>query len=68
VHAAHLGHPLLGDHLYGDGISVGSYERFALHARRVNFPHPVSGEEMTVEAPLPSEFLDAAALLRAAGA
>jgi len=64
VHAAHLGHPLLGDHLYGDGIPVGSYERFALHARRTRFPHPVTGEEIEVTAPLPPAFEQAIAVLR----
>jgi len=67
VHAAHLGHPLLGDHLYGDGLPVGRYERFALHARRIAFRHPVTHAPLTVEAPLPAEFEDAIALLRAAG-
>ncbi|MHC4955783.1 MAG: RluA family pseudouridine synthase [Planctomycetota bacterium] len=66
VHAAHLGHPLIGDHLYGDGLSVGAYERFALHARRTSFPHPVTGEETTIEAPLPAAFFDAIEILRTA--
>lgn len=64
VHAAWLGHPLLGDHLYGDGIPVGSFERFALHARRVRFRHPATGAEIAVEAPLPAAFVEALALLR----
>ena len=67
VHAAHLGHPLLGDHLYGDGLPVGGYERFALHARRTRFPHPVGGEAIEIEAPLPATFLEAIALLRSVG-
>jgi 23S rRNA pseudouridine1911/1915/1917 synthase len=66
VHAAHLGHPLIGDHLYGDGLPVGAYERFALHARHVAFNHPVTGAELAVEAPLPDAFTDAMALLRRA--
>jgi len=66
IHAAHLGHPLLGDHLYGDGIPVGCFERFVLHARRVAFRHPVTGVEQVVEAPLPASFLDAVAELRRA--
>ena len=56
VHAAHLGHPLLGDHLYGDGIAVQGFERFALHARAVAFRHPVTGVEMAVQAPAPAGF------------
>jgi len=66
VHAAHLGHPLLGDHLYGDGIPVGSFERFALHARRTRFPHPITHESMEVTAPLPPAFADAVDLLNIA--
>jgi len=66
VHAAHLGHPLLGDHLYGDGLPVGTYERFALHARRTRFPHPVTGEPMEITAPLPSAFEDAVRVLKLA--
>jgi 23S rRNA pseudouridine1911/1915/1917 synthase len=64
VHAAHLGHPLIGDHLYGDGIPVGRFERFALHARLVTFRHPVTGAATTVEAPLPEEFTEAISILR----
>jgi 23S rRNA pseudouridine1911/1915/1917 synthase len=64
VHAAHLGHPLLGDHLYGDGIAVGAFERFALHARSVVFRHPVTGADVAIEAPLPEAFRDAIVLLR----
>jgi len=64
IHAAHVGHPLLGDHLYGDGIAVGDFERFALHARAVAFVHPFTGSETTVEAPLPQAFRGALELLR----
>lgn len=66
VHAAHLGHPLLGDHLYGDGIPVGRFERFALHARRTRFPHPITHDSMEVTAPLPPDFVDALDLLHLA--
>jgi len=64
VHAAHLGRPLLGDHLYGDGLPVGSYERFALHARRTLFPHPITHLPMEVTAPLPPAFHEAVEILR----
>ena len=64
IHAAHLGHPLLGDHLYGDGIPVGEYERFALHAWQTRFPHPVTGEPVSIEAKPPRLFTGAIALLR----
>lgn len=64
IHAMHLGHPLLGDHLYGDGIPVGEYERFTLHAWRTRFPHPVTGESMEIVAEPPKLFADAITLLR----
>lgn len=63
VHAAHLGHPLLGDHLYGDGIPAPGFERFALHARSVRFVHPVTRGETVIEAPLPEPFRAAIAFL-----
>ncbi|MCZ8513337.1 RluA family pseudouridine synthase [Paenibacillus filicis] len=58
VHMSHLGHPLLGDALYG-GRSEG-LSRQALHGERLVFPQPWTGEPVEVEAPLPA---DLAALL-----
>lgn len=53
VHLAHLGHPLLGDDLYGGpGGAIG---RQALHAADVSFRHPETGEPMTWTAPLPED-------------
>lgn len=63
VHAAHLRHPLLGDHLYGDGIPLPGFDRFALHARSVRFLHPVTGADTVIEAPLPAPFGAAIAFL-----
>ncbi len=65
VHAAHLGHPLLGDHLYGDGLPLPGWESFVLHARTIAFTHPVSGAPMQIEAPLPHGFEDALVALNA---
>jgi 23S rRNA pseudouridine1911/1915/1917 synthase len=56
AHLSHLGHPLLGDQLYG-GATGPSVGRMALHAHALVFPHPASGEEITVEAPLPPDLL-----------
>ena len=50
VHMAHLGHPLLGDDLYG-GTLV-HINRQALHCRRIQFVHPMTGERMVFEAEL----------------
>jgi 23S rRNA pseudouridine1911/1915/1917 synthase len=51
VHLANAGHPIAGDRLYG-GKTVG---RFFLHAWRIGFTSPATGERVTVEAPSPSE-------------
>lgn len=58
VHMSHIGHPVLGDHLYG-GEKPWLIERQALHARRLAFDHPVTGQHMELEAPLPQDMLDA---------
>lgn len=52
VHLASRGMPILGDSLYGKK----DCPRFMLHAESLTFLHPVSGEEMTVKAPLPDGF------------
>jgi 23S rRNA pseudouridine1911/1915/1917 synthase len=53
VHLAHIGHPILGDSLYG--IPSALISRQALHAKTLRFTHPVSGEEMEIEAALPED-------------
>lgn len=58
VHLSHIGYPVVGDHLYG-GENPWLIERQALHARRLSFHHPVTGNLMEVEAPLPQDILDA---------
>lgn len=52
VHMSHLGHPLYGDTLYG---SKTKGNRQALHAAKVEFPHPISGEVIECEAPFIEE-------------
>lgn len=56
VHMSHIGHPVLGDHLYG-GENPWLIERQALHAAQLSFFHPVTGEPVTVDAPLPQDML-----------
>ncbi|ASS76374.1 hypothetical protein CIG75_16385 [Tumebacillus algifaecis] len=51
VHLTHLGHPLLGDRQYGH-VGLNLLKRQALHASKVSFNHPASGEVIVVEAPL----------------
>jgi 23S rRNA pseudouridine1911/1915/1917 synthase len=53
VHLAHLGHPILGDNIYGRGKD---FQRLALHAYGIEFEHPVTGHKFTSCSPLPSIF------------
>lgn len=58
VHLASIGHPVLGDGRYGR--AHGPFEgfgRLALHAESVGLTHPVTGERLDIEAPLPPELL-----------
>jgi 23S rRNA pseudouridine1911/1915/1917 synthase len=69
VQLAESGWAVLGDSLYGPvstrthpaAVAVG---RQALHSRRIVFPHPITGERLVVEAPLPADFLTAVDVLR----
>lgn len=63
VHFASIGHPLLGDPLYG-GKNQPSVGRLMLHARRIEFTHPTTGQPMVFEAPEPPEFLQEVEKLR----
>jgi 23S rRNA pseudouridine1911/1915/1917 synthase len=70
VHMAHIHHPLVGDPLYGGGLklpkratpelaaALRGFRRQALHAERLSFEHPASGEPMAFQAPRPAD-LDA---------
>jgi 23S rRNA pseudouridine1911/1915/1917 synthase len=64
VHMQAIGHPVLGDHAYG-GPSRFGLERQFLHAERLAFPHPVTGEEVDVSSPLPEDLATALELARA---
>ena len=54
VHMSHIGHPVAGDFLYGTEFSGGML-RHALHASRLSFTHPVTGETVDLFAPLPDD-------------
>ena len=56
VHLASLGHPLLGDTVYGAKKPVPGLAGQCLHARRLSFVHPRTGERLTLECPLPAWF------------
>jgi 23S rRNA pseudouridine1911/1915/1917 synthase len=68
VHLAHLGHPVLGDATYGGRTELAArlgLERPFLHAARLTFPHPGSGDPIRVTDPLPDDLrgpLEAAGL------
>ena len=55
VHMAYIGHPLLGDPLYGTGPS-GGFTRAALHCSRMEILHPFTREKISICAPLPEDF------------
>lgn len=68
VHMAHLGHPLLGDPVYGRPFQpprlwpeearavVTAFRRQALHGAALEFTHPMRGERLSFSAPLPDDF------------
>ncbi len=66
VHLSHLGYPLAGDDKYGDfalnkTLAKAGLKRMFLHAARLSLPHPLTGELVELEAPLPTDlrsFLD----------
>ena len=64
VHLQAIGHPVLGDPTYGEGPFLG-LERQWLHATRLRFPHPVTGEELEFHAPAPPELEAALTAARA---
>ncbi len=76
VHLAHVGHPLVGDPTYGGrrrakaalgagAAAVDAFPRQALHAAVLGFDHPVTGDRIVFEAPLPPDFAALLAVLRA---
>ncbi len=60
VHLAHSGFPIVGDEKYGDDalraqFARQGFKRMFLHSGRLEFNHPVTGEPLVLEAPLPPE-------------
>jgi 23S rRNA pseudouridine1911/1915/1917 synthase len=59
VHMDHIGHPLVGDPLYGRGQGAGlRFHRQALHAARLAFTHPATSQPMSFESQLPLDIMD----------
>ncbi|MFM8998493.1 MAG: pseudouridine synthase, partial [Actinomycetota bacterium] len=67
VHLAAIGHPILGDARYGggghDASALGLVRPF-LHSWRIAFAHPITGERVDLEEPLPADLAAALARLR----
>ena len=55
VHMKAIGHPLIGDKLYAPEHML--MNRQALHSAKLVFPHPMTGQEMTLECPIPNDMM-----------
>jgi 23S rRNA pseudouridine1911/1915/1917 synthase len=64
VHFASIGHPVVGDAVYGRRRTWLPVDRQFLHARKLGFKHPTTGQRVGFEAPLPEELAGVLALLR----
>ena len=56
VHLSHIGYPIVGDYTYSNGKNEFGVKGQMLHAKYLKFKHPVTGEELELEAPLPAYF------------
>lgn len=58
VHLSHIGFPVIGDYIYSNGKNEFGVVGQCLHAKELEFKHPISGDEMKLQAPLPEYFED----------
>ena len=58
VHMAYIGHPVAGDDVYGPKKVIKSLNGQCLHARKIGFIHPTTGEYMEFSSPLPEYFTE----------
>ncbi len=56
VHLSHIGYPIIGDDVYSNGKNKWNIEGQCLHAKSLDFKHPINGKSMHVEAPIPEYF------------
>lgn len=56
VHLSHIGYPIIGDDVYSNGKNKWNIEGQCLHAKSLDFKHPITGKEMHIEAELPEYF------------
>ena len=64
VHMAEIGYPIVGDMVYSNGKNPFGVEGQMLHAKSLDFKHPITGKQMHLEAPLPEYFEDVLKKLR----
>lgn len=57
VHMAYIGHPIAGDPIYGPAKVIKSLNGQCLHARKIGFNHPRTGEYLEFTSPLPDYFI-----------
>jgi len=58
VHLAEIGYPIVGDTVYSNGKNPFGVEGQMLHAKSLEFKHPITGQTMKLEAPIPEYFED----------
>ena len=58
VHLSYIGYPIIGDTTYSNGKNEFGVVGQCLHAKSLEFKHPITGKEMKLEAPLPEYFQD----------
>lgn len=56
VHMAYMGHPVVGDMVYGNKKGIRSLQGQCLHARTIGFMHPITGEDIYIKSELPEYF------------
>ena len=63
VHLSTIGYPIVGDGVYSNGKNEFNVEGQMLHAESIEFVHPITGQKMKIEAPLPEYFNNVLKLL-----
>ena len=56
VHLSHIGYPIIGDEVYSNGKNKWNIEGQCLHAKSLDFKHPITGKQMHIEADLPEYY------------
>lgn len=64
VHLAQIGYPIIGDTVYSNGKNEFGVVGQMLHSWKIKFTHPITGEEIEIEAPLPEYFVEVLEKLR----